>query len=128
MKRKAIGSKWAVFEQGGIEPPFDARSALTELVGIRTVEQPFHFIERTAANAVFTEPLAQKHWRYGGCLSEEDRNGTIEGFLSGSLETAINRRDDVDYLDELTARDLQGEDVYLLCASDLVSFSVSVQR
>ena len=48
--------------------------------------------------------------------------------MAGSLEASLNRRDDVDYLDELTARDLEGEDVYLLCVSDLVSFSIDARK
>lgn len=127
MKLIAVNHSWAVYEDDAVEESeFDALSALAALLSMRSYKDLLDFLVGHACRKSFAFPSDRLYREWDKKLKLWPESDCLSAF-SGSLSTALERYPAIDYLDALTAADLNESDTFDIPIAELVMFRETIK-
>ena len=127
MKLIAVNEKWAIYDSVDGLDEFNTFEALRDLIALKTYRQLIAFLQNHTCNLAFADSVEESfdytyQWDYWSeverVLHPENKNVGIE--LQGNLSKAIDASPGIDYLDALTAEDLDNTKVGELRLGELL--------
>lgn len=127
MKLTAVNEKWAIYDSVDGTDEFNSFEALRDLLSLKTYRQLIAFLQNHTCNIAFADSVEDSfdytyQWDYWTDIEHVPHyEPKIEGIkLQGNLAKAIDASPEVDYLDALTAEDLDYSKVGELRLGDLL--------
>lgn len=127
MKMVAINKAWAVFEDDGVaEPSIDALSALDALLSVRTYKELLEFLITFCCKRgfAFSSDNLFRDWDDGLKVWPEFGYSNEP---AGSLASALEKYPEIDYLDALTAADLDESSTFDVSILELIGFRDTIK-
>lgn len=128
MQLQAVNKTWAVYDDEDASVDFRPYEALRDLLGVKSYRQLLDFLIEHTANWAFADSADRPayHPTYLDYRDRPDRPDKIE--LDGDLRHAIDLHPEVDYLDDLSIKDLVLKPTNELALSELLYFRSVMRR
>lgn len=128
MKPVAFNRTWAVYQDDGAdEGSFNGLSALGALLSIRSYKDLLSFLVHCSCRKSFAFPSETRHPAWVGETRLWQEKESVHG-LTGSLDSALAKYPEIDYLDVLTANDLEQVETSTVCIAELMIFKETIKR
>lgn len=128
MKLIALNRTWAVYQDdGAAEGGFDAPSALDALLSIRSYKDLLSFLIRYSCRKSFAFPSDTPYRGWDKKMKLWSEQDLVHG-LTGSLASALGKYLEIDYLDAVTAADLNQTETFDIHIAELMEFRETIKK